>query len=395
MDTETQEAKACPHCAHPALEGVREFRLLRRVTSDCRPWPAGGRLCVCGHCGIVQKIIVAASPRSPRDVCGLRGLSPGGRRRAGRVRAVLGRRSARSLRLLGLLRDAVTLPHQGRMLDIGCGNGATLRAFGRIAPAWSLVGTELDDRCRRQVETLPGVEALYTCPPDQVPGSFDAVTMIHVLEHIPAPGPFLAALLPKMAAGGLLVLELPHYAANPFELLIADHCTHFTAATAAGLLQSVGYDVLVTAEDWIPKELSIVARAGQGTRARGKAPRLRRGVKGREGCQPPATTVAGALAWLAATAAAARQLAARGEIGLLGTSIAAGWLFAELDGAVRFFVDEDPSRVGKTYLDRPVYHPSQVPKGSVVFIPQPAALAAAISRRLARPGVVYHLPPGG
>ena len=398
---ETPKATACPHCGQPALEELREFRLLRRVTSDCRPWPAGGRLCVCGHCGIVQKIIDAAWRREVRDIYAGYAVY---HQAEGAEQAVFepssGAALPRSLRLLSALGDAVTLPRQGRMLDIGCGNGATLRAFGRIAPAWSLVGTELDDRCRRQVESLPGVEALYTCPPDQVPGSFDAITMIHVLEHIPAPGPFLAALLLKMAAGGLLVLELPHHAANPFELLIADHCTHFTASTAAGLLQSAGYDVLVAAEDWIPKELSLVARPGQGTRVTGKAPRLRRGVKGREGCQPPAAspspaaTVAGALAWLAATAAAARQLAARGDIALLGTSIAAGWLFAELDGAVRFFVDEDPGRVGKTYLDRPVHHPSQVPEGSVVFIPQPPALAAAISRRLARPGVVYHLPPG-
>jgi SAM-dependent methyltransferase len=344
---------------------------------------------------MVQKIVDAAWRREVRDIYAGYAVY---HQAEGAEQAVFepssGAALPRSLRLLSALRDAVTLPNQGRMLDIGCGNGATLRAFGRIAPAWSLVGTELDDRCRRQVEALQGVEALYTCPPDQVPGSFDAVTMIHVLEHIPAPRPFLAALLPKMAAGGLLVLELPHHAANPFELLIADHCTHFTAATAAGLLQSVGYDVLVAAEDWIPKELSIVARPGQGTRVRDKAPRLRRGVRGREGYQPPATTVAGALGWLAATAAAAKQLAARGDLGLLGTSIAAGWLFAELDGAVRFFVDEDPGRVGKTYLDRPVHHPSQVPERSAVFIPQPPALAEAISRRLARPGVVYHVPPG-
>jgi len=298
----------------------------------------------------------------------------------------------RSLRLMNSLRGAVALPDKGRMLDIGCGNGATLRAFGQIAPGWSLAGTELDDRCRRQVECLPHVEALYTCPPDQVPGSFHVVTMVHVLEHIPAPGPFLVALLPKIVDGGLLVLELPHHAANPFELLIADHCTHFTAATAAGALESAGYEVLVAAEDWVPKELSLVARKPDparvvaGTR---RVPSTRT-----EAAAAPQACVAEGLRWLAGTAAAARRLAAQREIGLLGTSIAATWLFAELEGAVRFFVDEDPSRVGKTHLDRPIYHPSQVPQGSQVFIPLPSALAGAIRGRLATPGIAYHLPPG-
>jgi SAM-dependent methyltransferase len=412
MTTETQEAIACPHCGHPALEEFREFRLLHRVTSDCRPWPAGGRLCICPHCGIVQKIVDAAWRREVAEIYAGYAVY---HQAEGAEQPVFdsssGTPQPRSLRLLSALRDAVTLPRQGRMLDIGCGNGATLRAFGQLAPAWSLVGTELDDRCRRQVESLPQVEAFYTCPAEQVPGSFDVVTMIHVLEHIPAPGPFLRGLLPKLAGGGLLVLELPHHAANPCELLIADHCTHFTAASAAGLLESAGYEVLVAADDWIPKELSVVASVGSGQRAAGgeKAPRpsrptLRVGARrcprrGDTGCgeneehQPPAATVRAALAWLAATAERARQLAAAGEIGLLGTSIAAAWLFAELEGAVRFFVDEDPGRVGKTYLERPVYDPSQVPQGSVVFIAQPPALAAAIARRLARPGVAYHLPP--
>ena len=416
----------CLNCGRFALEELREFRLLRRVTSDCRPWSAGGRLCLCADCGTVQKLVDAAWRREVRDIYAGYAVY---HQAEGAEQVVFepssGAALPRSLRLLHRLRNTVALPRDGRMLDIGCGNGATLRAFGQLVPQWSLVGTELDDRHRRQVECLPGVEALYTSPPEQVPGSFDVVTMIHVLEHIPAPGRFLAALLPKLLAGGLLVLELPHHVANPFELMIADHCTHFTAATAAGLLRSAGFEVLVEADDWVPKELSIVARApaslpgmsGQragdgarraggnaqwagssGQRATGVAAERAAGpwpvVHGETSTahQPAATTVRAALAWLAATAAAARQLAAHGDVGLLGTSIAAAWLFAELNGAVQFFVDEDRGRIGKTYLGRPVRHPSQVPEGSVVLVAQPPVLAEAICRRLATPGVAYRLP---
>ena len=127
------------------------------------------------------------------------------------------------------------------MLDVGCGNGAMLRAFSQAAPGWSLAGTELSDKYRRLVEGIPGVESLYTCPPAEVPGQFDLVSMIHVLEHIPRPAAFLARLLPKLVPGGLLVVELPHHVANPFELLIADHCTHFAAATAAAVLERPGW----------------------------------------------------------------------------------------------------------------------------------------------------------
>jgi len=157
-------------------------------------------------------------------------------------------------------------------------------------------------------------------------------------------------------------------------------------------LESAGYEVLVAAEDWVPKELSLVARKPDPARVVAGTRRVP--STGTEAAAAPQACVAEGLRWLAGTAAAARRLAAQREIGLLGTSIAATWLFAELEGAVRFFVDEDPSRVGKTHLDRPIYHPSQVPQGSQVFIPLPSALAGAIRGRLATPGIAYHLPPG-
>ena len=110
------------------------------------------------------------------------------------------------------------------------------------------------------IESIPGVQSLYTCQPWEVPGEFDVVSMVHVLEHIPHPENFLKQLLTKLRPGGLLIVELPYHVANPFELLIADHCTHFSADTAAALLRRAGFEVVQTADDWVPKELSLVAR---------------------------------------------------------------------------------------------------------------------------------------
>ena len=100
----------------------------------------------------------------------------------------------RSVRLLELLRESIGLPKTGRMLDIGYGNGSTLQAFGRMARHWELCGTELDEKNREMVRALPGVVELYTSPPPEVPGQFDLITMIHVLEHVPSPEDFLRSL---------------------------------------------------------------------------------------------------------------------------------------------------------------------------------------------------------
>ncbi len=378
----------CHLCGAGGLLEFARFRAFRRITSDCRPWPAGGRLCGCTACGSVQKVVDEAWNREVDELYSGYAIYD---QAAGAEQVVFdqasGAAASRSLRLLTALQAAIELPRTGRMLDIGCGNGAMLRAFGQAMPGWSLAGTELGDKYRDTIEGLPGVQRLYTCPPWEVPGEFDVATMIHVLEHIPRPEAYLRKLLAKLRPGGLLVLELPHHVANPFELLIADHCTHFAAETAAALLQRAGIEVLQTADDWVPKELSLVAR-------RPLAESDRPAAKG-EGAATTAwrECIAARIAWLAEISAAARRLAAQGEIGLFGTSIAGTWLFGELEGNVGFFVDEDPQRTGKRWHGRPIYPPRDIPAGSRVMIPLPSALAESIARRIARPDIEICLPP--
>jgi len=376
----------CHVCAQAEIDPVEGYEPLSRVASDCAPWPAGGRLGVCPSCGCVQKVIDDAwnsEVGKIYDSYSIYHQSQGGAEQS--VFEASGHAVSRSTRLLECLRSHVRLPEAGRLLDVGCGNGALLRVFSPLEPSWSLAGTELNDKYRAEVERIERVEALFTCAPDQVPGGFDLITMVHVIEHIPDPMQFLARLGDKLKAGGLLVIEIPDYLQNPFDLVIADHSTHFTAATISALLIKAGYEVASVAGDWVPKELTVVARKAEN--------RL-------ENAHPaPANSMDQAVnrvRWLRDVVTAARRHSAAKSFGLFGTSIAAAWLFSELDGRVAFFADEDPSRVGRTYRGRPVYHPKDAPPGAHLFIPIPAPFGEALKARLKRlaPQCEMSEPPG-
>jgi len=98
--------------------------------------------------------------------------------------------------------------------------------------------------------------------------------------------------------------------------------------------------------------------------------------------------------WLGDLAALAEAAAARGELGIFGTSIAAVWLYARLGSKIRFFVDEDPSRVGKTLFGLPVHAPASAPRGSIVLLALVPEIARAVAGRLAQhPFEVLHPPP--
>jgi len=384
MTTTAASDAACSICGGGVLEELVGYRGLRRVTSDCRAWPAGGRIGVCRSCGAVQKPADEAFLAEIDDIYRSYTIY---HQAAGAEQAVFeqasGLPASRSVKLLDTFRRHVNLAPVGRMLDVGCGNGATLRAFDRVAPGWTKAGTEFDAKYRAEVESIPNTEPLHVGPVEGVPGFFDVITMIHVLEHIIDPIAVLQTLRGKLAPGSLLLIEVPHHRANPFELLIADHRTHFTADSMTRVLAAAGFEVVSVAEDWIPKELSVVARPAQAAlpappRADAAAARAR---------------VAESLAWLGGTATRLRSLAADGPVGLFGTSIAGTWLAAEAGDRIAFFVDEDPNRAGTTYLGKPVYAPANIPPGSRVFVGLAPAVATGICARLARAGVEF-IPPG-
>jgi SAM-dependent methyltransferase len=380
-------AGRCHLCGAGPLDLVPDYGGLGRVTSDCKPWPRGGWLGVCPGCAAVQKVI---DPAWHEECAAIYRAYTIYHQSGGVEQPVFapetGAAASRSSRLVGQLTAHVGLPETGRLLDVGSGNGALLRAFHQAAPRWALVGTELGDKYRAEVESIPGVEAFYNCPAGDVPGRFTMVSMIHVLEHVPGPGQFLEDLGRKLNEGGLLLLEVPDHRQNPFELLIADHASHFTAEALAAVVESAGFEVIAAARNWVPKEISLVAR-----KAAGNPPR-------RPSETPAAVLAAVSLRvrWLRSVTEAARGVRRDGPFGVLGTSIAGTWLFQELDGEVDFFVDEDPHRAGRQYLGRPIYAPAQVPPGGRVFIALPHPIAAHVRERLGRyPGYSCHLPPTG
>ena len=66
-----------------------------------------------------------------------------------------------------------------------------------------------------------------------------------------------------------------------------------------------------------------------------------------------------------------------------------------LDGAVQFFTDEDMTRVGRHFIDRPVMHPSSVASGAGIYIAFPPTQAGAIRDRLTLtyPEIRWLVPP--
>ncbi len=381
----TTTALRCQVCAQAMLREVQRFAALPRITSDCRAHPAGGRLHVCDVCGAVQKVPDTAWLD---EIAGIYADYQAYYQAGGDEQIVFDRATGQPRRrsdvLVERLAAGALLPASGRALDVGCGNGATLRAMSAALPGWELHGFELGDATLPRLQGIPRFQRLYTGVLDALDTDFDLVSMVHALEHFPAPLQTLQALQPAVGTGSLFI-EVCNVEENPFDILVADHLMHFSPATLQLLLHRAGFATRTLSTEWVAKEISLLAHAGAGE----SLPT----VPADYAAQTHAR-MAAYVDWLDALQATAHRLAGSGQaFGVFGTSIAATWLGAQLADQVAFYVDEDPSRIGREHLGRPIVSPADVPHGAVVYLALSPRIAAGIAQRLAGMPLRCVLPP--
>jgi SAM-dependent methyltransferase len=372
----------CQICTSDRLQTLPAFAALPRATSDSKPWPSGGSLAVCGACGAIQKLPDAKWTEEAKQIYADYVIY---HQSAGSEQLIFdysGQGRPRSSQLVEHLKRHVALPDHGKLLDIGCGDGATLRSFSATLPDWELYGAELSARTLPELRKIRNFQELYTSDPGRIEQRFALVSLVHTLEHVLSPGRFLTDAAGLLEAGGVLVVEVPDVEASPFDVLVADHVMHFSRATLRYLSERCGLNILALGNLVSSKELTLIATVGE---RRGKVP----ASLPAEG----AAIAASVVTWIDQVLAMARSVAAAGPIGIFGTAIAGMALYGGLRASVAFFVDEDPSRIGRSFDGKPVLAPTQVPRDVPVLIGLTPERARMVADRCRSFGFRCILPP--
>lgn len=380
----------CIHCRHAEIDEWHEYGQFRRITSDCRPWSAGGHLGVCPHCATVQKPSTQAWLEECRRIYGDYHAYYQGKGAEQAVFLAGGLGQVRSKAFLTWIFSTLPPAETGRLLDVGCGNGNLLASMAELFPRWRLAGADLGEAHRSEIEAIPQVEWFHSQGLENLPGSFDLITAVHLLEHLDRPLPGLQILAASLKPGGRLAIEVPDLSSNPFDLLIADHASHFTASSLSRALEACGLQGRVFA-DVIPRELSVIAHSRQFLDDRSA---LDPGPAGADEVGGVRIMVERHLAWLRALLVSAREAANQGsKVALMGSSIAAGWLAAELPGRIECFIDEDSNRAGSSFLDLPILAPEQLPRNTLLLLPMTPATADSVAARMTAMGLRVVPPP--
>jgi len=143
-------------------------------------------------------------------------------------------------------------PYRGRLLDVGCSIGLFLHLAKEHG--WDGIGLEPAPRARKHAIELYGLDVRPEPLTEAgfAPESFDAVTLLSVLEHATEPLALLRECARVLRPGGALYAIVPNVESLACRVLGAEartfdgrnHLVYFSAATLANALGRTGFEVL-------------------------------------------------------------------------------------------------------------------------------------------------------
>jgi SAM-dependent methyltransferase len=139
---------------------------------------------------------------------------------------------------------------RGRILDVGCGNGAALERMKELG-AWELNGLEFDEEAVRRARGR-GLDVRQgdVFSADLHDGSFDLVRLGHVLEHVLDPPGTVRRIFNLLKPGGVFFGETPNTECADFRLFgrywgalhVPRHVTFFNRNNLRKLLCDAGFE---------------------------------------------------------------------------------------------------------------------------------------------------------
>ncbi|MDO7873125.1 class I SAM-dependent methyltransferase [Hymenobacter sp. ASUV-10] len=134
-------------------------------------------------------------------------------------------------------------PRRGKMLDYGCGTGHFLVAAKNNG--WQVAGLEPNARAREEASQRLGQPVGQESLASFEAGSFDAITLWHVLEHVHTLNETLTQLVTLLKPDGVLLIAVPnaesldaqHYREHWAAYDVPRHLYHFVPKTMTQLLK--------------------------------------------------------------------------------------------------------------------------------------------------------------
>jgi 2-polyprenyl-3-methyl-5-hydroxy-6-metoxy-1,4-benzoquinol methylase len=146
---------------------------------------------------------------------------------------------------------------KGTILDIGCGTGAFLQTMQEAD--WNITGLEPDVVARTKASELYNIQPQEPAKLFELPaGSFNAITMWHVLEHVHELHTYIRQIAALLATNGKAFIAVPNYTSKDADIYkeywaaydVPRHLYHFSPQSMENLLSQQGLKLTAVKPMW-------------------------------------------------------------------------------------------------------------------------------------------------
>ena len=357
----------CLSCQSEFFYRFDDFQKLKRITSDVKTFADKGELYCCNQCALIQKKITKKLIDEISQI--YQNYTPYHYGNGEEQYVLLKDQTfvSRSDYLFSLVNKFIDVAHINELLDIGCGNGVTLKLFNE--KEINLYGYEYSTNNEEHLQEISDFKKLYSSNLGLIKKRFDVVLLIHTLEHFTEPLNELKNIKKLMHENSFLLIQVVDNDFNEFDILTADHITHFSKSTLFNMLVNAGFSIEYIAND-VTKEITLVAKINTNGVEQKKLP-INSNITINKTNKIIEKHIHNSMTY--------SKL--KKDISIFGTSISSIWAYNYLKktNKVCFFLDEDPAKIGKQIDKINIIHPNDFNyENSMVLIPLASSIRKII-----------------
>lgn len=234
------------------------------------------------------------------------------------------------------------LNDKGSLLDIGTGNGSFIKSFKKYYPNYDFFAQDIQNNSSNIICNLIKKENFFLCDLNKIKNQFDLISLIHVLGHIPDIKSFLCDLKKLLKQDSQIIIQTPDLERSFFDVTIIDQISHFTKYTLSNIISSettTNIDIV----DSIDKEITLITNTTKKVNYYNNKKEIDLIAKKFEKF--------------------IRYIYnSNEEFILLGTSPSSAYLGAILKNRLVYFIDEDESKINKSFLSKNI---KEMPKKEI------------------------------
>jgi len=243
----------CLHCQNNYKNVILKnlFREKKLISSNYRVIKEGFDLFICNKCGLVQKVLNKKYKKQIRKIYSNYNkifLSEAS------DQFNLEKKKFRSDILINFLRNKIGLNKNKTFLDYGCGKGAISTSL--IKNYKKIFCYDLENNLATKIKK----KVIFLNHEDVLKNKFDVVFLSHVFEHLTNPLNELKIFEKIVSRNGFLIIQVPNFENNIFDLVIYDHCVHLRDFNLKNFFLSSGFKICEIQKKLFDKELILILK---------------------------------------------------------------------------------------------------------------------------------------